>query len=135
MERGLSGRVLVVDDDVEVQRVVKPAAEGAGLDVVQAFDGAAGLLVATTERFDLILLDINMPRMDGRDVLKRLKENPTTADVPVLVYSGRNGQSDRLVGLELGAEDYVDKPIDAGSLVRKIGRLIERKTRERAARE
>jgi two-component system alkaline phosphatase synthesis response regulator PhoP len=51
------------------------------------------------------------------------------------VYSGRGGQSDRLVGLELGAEDYVDKPIDAGSLVRKIGRLIERKTRERAARE
>ena len=135
MERGLSGRVLVVDDDVEVQRVVKRAAEGAGLDVVQAFDGAAGLLVATTERFDLILLDINMPRMDGRDVLKRLKENPATAAVPVLVYSGRDGQSDRLVGLELGAEDYVDKPIDAGSLVRKIGRLIERKTRERAARE
>jgi two-component system phosphate regulon response regulator PhoB len=135
MERGLSGRVLVVDDDVEVQRVVKRAAEGAGLDVVQAFDGAAGLLVATTERFDLILLDINMPTMDGRDVLKRLKDTPATADVPVLVYSGRGGQSDRLVGLELGAEDYVDKPIDAGSLVRKIGRLIERKTRERAARE
>jgi DNA-binding response OmpR family regulator len=127
VERETTTRILVVDDDVEVQRAVKRAAEAAGFTVVQAFDGPLGLSLATTEKLDLILLDINMPAMDGRDVLKRLKANPSTAGIPVLVYSGRNGQHDRRVALELGAEDFIDKPFAAGSLVKKIGRLVERK--------
>jgi DNA-binding response OmpR family regulator len=130
----LTARILVVDDEVELQRSVKRAAEAAGLEVVQAFDGVAGLALATSEKFDLILLDINMPKMDGRDVLKRLKQTPATAGVPVLLYSGRTGQIDRLVGLTLGAEDYIEKPFEAAHLVDKIQRMIE-KSRERATEE
>lgn len=121
----VTSRLLVVDDDVAVQRAVKRAAEAAGLEVVQAFDGAAGLALAFTETFDLILLDINMPEMDGRDVLTKLKQNLTTAAVPVLIYSGRVDQLDRLVGLQLGADDYIEKPFDANHLVKKIERLIQ----------
>ncbi|HEV3191007.1 MAG TPA: response regulator [Polyangiaceae bacterium] len=135
MGLGVTGRILVIDDDVKVQSVVKRAAEAAGFEVAQAFDGLPGLALAALEKFALILLDINMPAMDGRDVLKRLKENPTTADIPVLVYSGRDSQSDRLVALELGAEDFIDKPFEPSALIRKIGYLIDRKARERAPRK
>jgi DNA-binding response OmpR family regulator len=119
-------RILLVDDDFHVQRSLKRAAEAAGFKVVHAVDGVAGLEMATTQTFDLILLDINLPRMDGRDVLKRLKGNPITADVPVVVYSGRADESDRRVGLDLGAADYVEKPFDLGMLMRKIARIIEK---------
>jgi DNA-binding response OmpR family regulator len=131
----MSARILVVDDDVKIQSLIKRSAEAAGFAVVQAFDGAPGLALATAERFDLILLDINMPAMDGRDVLKRLKENSRTTDVPVLVYSGRNSQHDRVVALELGAADYIDKPFDSGALTRKIARLIEKNVREAATQK
>jgi adenylate cyclase len=119
-------RILVVDDDLKLQSVVKKVAEAVGFEVLQAFDGPPGLVLASTENVDLILLDINMPAMDGRDVLRRQKANPSTADIPVLVYSGRDSQQDRLVAFELGAEDYNDKPFDSGALLKKIGRLIEK---------
>lgn len=122
---------MVVDDDVDLQEVVQRAAKDAGYEVVQAFNGATGLVLAVTQKFDLILLDISMPKLDGRDVLVRLRENPSTANVPVLLFSGNNQQNDRRVAYELGADDYVDKPFSAGLLMTKIGRLIE-KARERA---
>ena len=125
-----SGRILVVDDDVEVQRSIERAARAAGYEVMQALDGAAGLALATEQRFDLIVLDIAMPASDGRDVLNSLKQNPVTADVPVLLCSGRNQLDDRRVGYELGAEDFVEKPFAAVLLMRRIGRMIE-KARER----
>ncbi len=126
----MRARILVIDDDAKLQSLIKRTAEAAGLQVVQAFDGPPGLALAAAERFDLILLDINMPAMDGRDVLKHLKGNPSTADVPVLVYSGRDSQHDRLVALELGAADYIDKPFESGALTRKMQRLIEKNARE-----
>jgi DNA-binding response OmpR family regulator len=119
-------RILVVDDDAEIQRVLKRAGEAAGYEVVQALDGAAGLALATAEQFDLIVLDIAMPTSDGRDLLNRLKQNRNTADIPVLVYSGRDHADDRRVVYELGAENYVDKPFAAGLLIKKIGRIIEK---------
>jgi two-component system cell cycle sensor histidine kinase/response regulator CckA len=124
-------RILIVDDDVEVQRLVKRAAEAEGFVVTQAFDGAPGLAHAVKETFDLILLDINMPTMDGRDVLSSLKRNPATAGVPVIAYSGRAGQDDRLALLQLGAEDIIEKPFQVGLLMQKIQHVI-RKAHERA---
>ncbi len=120
-----TARILIVDDDVDLQRVVTRVAKDAGLEVVQALDGAQGLVLATKERFDLILLDVHLPKLDGRDVLSILKKSPDTASVPVLVYSGGADQNDRLVALELGADDYIDKPLEAEHLVAKITRLIE----------
>jgi DNA-binding response OmpR family regulator len=117
-------RLLIIDDDVLVQKALWRALEAAGFEVVQAFDGAAGLALALAERFDLIVLDVSMPRMDGRDVLRRLRQNPTTEDVPVLIYSGRADHLARLTGLQLGADDYIEKPFEAGQLVAKIRRLI-----------
>src|SRR6266511_1016546 len=91
----MSARILVVDDDEGLQRAVKRAAETAGYEVAQVYDGHDALSLAAKEKFDLILLDINMPAMDGRDVLSRLKRNTETAIIPVLVLSSRSGQLDR----------------------------------------
>ena len=124
-------RILVVDDDEEVLRWFKRAAEAAGYEVVQAVSGAVGLDLAGRDRFDLILLDISLPAMDGRDVLRRLKMNPRTGDVPVLVHSGSTNLYDRRIVLELGAEDFAEKPVDPSSLIQQIGSLI-RKARHRA---
>jgi DNA-binding response OmpR family regulator len=125
-------RILVVDDDQELQRVVKRAAEADGFTVTQAFDGTPALALAAMERIDLILLDINMPVADGRDVLSKLKKNPATADIPVLVWTGRVGQNDREVALGLGAEDFIEKPVQPAPLMLKIRYVIE-KARERRA--
>lgn len=114
------GLILVADDDEALQLMIQRLAQKAGFDVVQALDGEAALRICAERRPDLILLDIMMPRLDGRDVLRRLKGDPALRDIPVIVFSARGEQSDRLLGLELGADDYVDKPFDIDLLVRKI---------------
>lgn len=116
-----TGRILIADDDEALQTLVKKVAAGAGYEVLQALDGEAALAAARGQpRPELILLDIMMPRLDGRDVLKRLKADPTTSDIPVIVYSARGEHSDRIIGLELGAADYVEKPFNVELLLRKI---------------
>ncbi|MDR7511086.1 MAG: response regulator [Armatimonadota bacterium] len=112
--------LLVVDDDEALQLMVGRLAEKHGFEVRQALDGEEALASVAERRPDLILLDIMMPRLDGRDVLRRLKADPATRDIPVIVFSARGEQSDRLLGLELGADDYVDKPFSIDLLVRKI---------------
>lgn len=125
-------RILVIDDDEALQRALKRAAEAAGYDVTQAFDGGPGLELARSEAFDLVLLDVNMPHSDGRDVLSKLRSDPDTATLPVIIFSSRGDRLARLQGLELGADDYIEKPFEPALLMRKIARRIE-KSRERAA--
>jgi len=130
--RWAKGRILVVDDEDEIRRLVKRAAEGAGYEVTEAATGALGLDFAGKETFDSILLDIGMESMDGRDVLTRLKAHPNTATVPVLILSGSTDHYDRRLVLELGAEDFLEKPITPNSLVLAINNRI-RRARGRAA--
>jgi DNA-binding response OmpR family regulator len=118
-------RILFIDDDDAIQRAVKRNAEAFGFEVLQAFDGPQGLALAIEGQVDLILLDINMPGMDGRDVLKRLKQDPNTACIPVLILSTRDSQYDRQVALELGADDFAEKPFDTRLLFKKIERVIQ----------
>ena len=125
----MKGKILVVDDDEGLQRAIRRAAETAGFEVTQVFDGLEALTLLADHRFDLVLLDINMPAMDGRDVLTHLKRDPRTADIPVLVHSSRSSQLDRHLVLELGAEDFIEKPAELRLLVGKIGHLIERAQR------
>lgn len=119
-------RLLVIDDDEMLLQLMTRLAHDAGYEVMLAADGAPGLALARAERFDLVLLDINMPLMDGRDVLMQLRKDPRTAALPVLIYSSRGSQSDRLTALELGADDYMEKPFAQPELMRKIARLIEK---------
>src|SRR4051812_12073004 len=112
--------ILFADDDEEIQLLMRRVAEKHGYEVIQAFDGEEAHALIGQRRPDLIVLDIMMPKLDGRDLCQRLKSDPTTRDIPVIIFSARGEQSDRLVGLSLGADDYIDKPFNLELLLNKI---------------
>ena len=129
MEAGLrkrGRRVLLADDDPVVQEVVRCAAEKAGHQLSAATTGAQAFELAVSLQPDLIVLDIRFPDADGRDVLAKLKADPRTAPIPVLVWSARpTSDSDSRIALRLGAEDYVEKS-DVQGLIRKLERVLLR---------
>src|SRR5262245_1184181 len=100
-------KVLIVDDDPHIREVVRFALDQAGMDPSEAKDGADGLHQALTTKFDLIMLDITMPEMDGTEVCKRLRQK---SNVPIVFMSSRDDELDKVLGLELGGDDYVTKP-------------------------
>ena len=121
-----SWRVLLADDDLVVQEVVRSAAASAGHRVTAATSGAQAFELALSMQPDIIVLDLSFPDADGRDILAKLKANATTMLIPVLVWSaGRGNDSDSRISLTLGAEDYVQKD-DAQSLIRKLERVLFR---------
>jgi DNA-binding response OmpR family regulator len=106
-------RLLVAEDDPAVARLYAAYAQSRGHTVLVARDGAEALVLAATERPDIVWLDISMPKLDGRDALKQLKANPRTSKIPVLVVSAFGGdQNMRDLMLELGAWDVMEKPLD-----------------------
>jgi len=118
--------ILVVEDDRDLQRLFLDILSKTGYRVGQAFDGRTGLEAALAEPPDLILLDIMLPELDGRDVLAELKKNDSTRDVPVIIISARGAQSDRRVALELGADDYLDKPFSTRMLLSRLAYKLEK---------
>ncbi|HEY2406906.1 MAG TPA: response regulator [Polyangiaceae bacterium] len=119
------GRILLADDDPDVQRAVTRVAKLAGYEIIQAVTGAEVERITIETRPELVILDIRFPDADGRDVLARLKQNPLTAEIPVLIWSGGDAESDRRIAIDLGAEDYIEK-VDAGTLLKKIERVLHR---------
>jgi len=122
-------RILVIDDDAPFQAAFERHARKAGFHVDKAFDGLAGVAMAKTERPDVIVLDVILPGLDGRDALKQLKADAATKDIPVVMFSARGAHSDRRVGLELGAEEYIDKPFDTDMLLRRLEHLVWKRKR------
>jgi len=122
-------RILLADDNLSVQKAVKRVTEKYGHELIEVTEGAAVVAVAATTMPDVIVLDIEFPDADGRDVLARLKADSRTSTIPVVVWSGRKGhESDSRISLELGAEDYVEKD-DAQRLVSKLERILLRTAR------
>ena len=121
----LSRRILLVDDSEAIQRTVERVAEKRGHQVIRAVTGASALEAAITTQPDIIVLDMGLPDADGRDVLNKLKADQRTTHIPVVVWSGREGESDSRISLNLGAEDYVEKT-DPLLLIRKIERVLLR---------
>ena len=119
-------RLLVVEDDIAVQRVIKRVAAQAGYEVIQALDGETGWTIACEMKPDVILLDITLPELDGRDLLSRLKKSEATSHIPVVIYSGHDEQHERLLGLELGAEEYITKPIEPESVIHALNSVLRK---------
>jgi two-component system alkaline phosphatase synthesis response regulator PhoP len=116
-------KVLVVDDAPEIVRIVRDYLEHAGFSVVTAGNGVDALRVARTERPDLIVLDLGLPGRDGLDVTRDLRRD---SGVPIVMLTARTDESDKLVGLELGADDYVTKPFSARELVARVRAVLRR---------
>ena len=119
----MSTSILVVDDDPNIRDVVCFALDKAGMTTTAAKDGAEALKLAEVKVPDLVVLDINMPEMDGLDVCRSLRRD---SEVPILFLSSRDDEIDRVIGLELGADDYVTKPFSPRELVARINAILKR---------
>ena len=119
--------ILVIDDDPLVRSAICRALRAVGHGCVAAADAAQGLEQARETRPDVIVLDIGLPDTDGRDLLYRLRGDPSVSDIPVVVVSGDIDQYRRMQALEAGAEDVVEKPFDAVMLERKLSWLVSKR--------
>jgi len=125
-EESMKGRILVVEDEVDILDMVSYNLEKAGYQVQIAVDGEAALTQIREKLPDLIVLDLMLPGMDGLEVCRLLKQDKGTRDVPILMLTARAEEVDRIVGLELGAEDYVVKPFSPRELVLRIHAILRR---------
>jgi two-component system alkaline phosphatase synthesis response regulator PhoP len=116
-------KVLVVDDDPGIVKVVRAYLERDGFQVLVAYDGKKAMQVARHEKPDLVVLDLMLPEMDGWDVCRALRKE---SDVPIIMLTARVEESDKLVGLELGADDYVTKPFSPRELVARVRSVLRR---------
>lgn len=117
--------ILVVDDEQNIARLVEFNLKGAGYEVRRAMDGAEGLAAVRTERPDLVLLDCNMPNMDGMEMLAELKKDRCLRDIPVIMLTAKSETEDLWRGVDAGVEYYVTKPIDPQQLLDLIARYFE----------
>jgi two-component system response regulator RegX3 len=115
--------VLVIDDEDSIQKLLNAALERDGYRIVGARDAAEGLIAFEREQPDVILLDVMLPDGDGRDLAREIR---TGSDVPIIMLTARGEEIDRVVGLELGADDYVVKPFSARELVARIRAILRR---------
>ena len=119
--------ILVVDDDPHIRQLLVFALGKAGFDTAEAEDGEAALAAVDEHAPDLVVLDINMPRMDGLEVCRRLRgSGGASGDTPVLFLSSRDDEIDRVVGIELGADDYVVKPFSPREVVARVQAVLRR---------
>jgi len=121
-------KILVVDDDPNTSRLVRLYLQKEGHTVLEAHDGEEGLSVAREKRPDLIVLDIMMPRMDGIEVCRTLRQE---SDVAVIMLTARTTDDDKLKGLDIGADDYVTKPFSPGELAARVRAVLRRLPGER----
>lgn len=117
------GRVLIVDDDRNSVRFLQLELEHEGYSVAKEYDGPAGLRRATQERFDLILLDVMLPGLDGMEVLQKLRE---VSDTPVIMLTAKDAVSDKVQGLDGGADDYLTKPFAIEELLARMRATLKK---------
>jgi len=115
--------ILVVDDEPKITRLVSDYLERAGFSVRAAHDGRTALLLARTEKPDLIVLDLGLPQMDGLDFTREFRKS---SNAPIIMLTARSEESDKLIGLELGADDYITKPFSPKELVARVRVVFRR---------
>jgi two-component system alkaline phosphatase synthesis response regulator PhoP len=120
------GTILVIDDEKDLIELVRYNLEREGFDVIGAPDGESGLKTAAQSQPDVILVDVMLPGIDGLDVCRMLRANNRTARIPVIMLTAKSAESDRVVGLELGADDYVTKPFSPRELGARVKAVLRR---------
>jgi DNA-binding response OmpR family regulator len=117
-------RILIVDDEPEIVRLVVDYMSAAGFATSTARNGNEALMRAQTQPMDLVILDLGLPALDGLDVTRTLRK---TSDVPIIMLTARDDETDKLIGLELGADDYVTKPFSPRELVARVRAVLRRR--------
>ena len=122
-EASIVKTVLIVDDEPKIVQIARDYLENAGFSVVAAYDGESAMAAVRSQSPDLIVLDLGLPDMDGLDVCRKVRRN---SNVPIVMLTARDEEPDKLVGLELGADDYVTKPFSPKELVARIRAVFRR---------
>jgi len=123
----MTERVLIIEDDIVSQKLHRKVIESAGYEVTMASDGLEGLKYAREQDFDLVISDVMMPNMDGYETCQRLRENPKTAQIPILLLTALNNLENKIKGFEVGADDYLSKPYEPDELLARASVLLRRK--------
>jgi two-component system response regulator MprA len=126
-------KVLVIDDEENIIEFIRLGLRYEGFHVESASDGEQGVTAAQRINPDLVILDVMMPGIDGLEVCRRLRDNPTTHDVPILMLTAKDEVKDRIIGLKTGADDYLTKPFDFDELLERIRAILRRQNRARAS--
>jgi len=121
----MSQKILVVDDEFEIVKVVRAYLEQSGFRVITASDGQQALVVFRHEQPDLVVLDLNLPQRDGLDVCRAIRRD---SNVPIIMLTARVEETDRLIGLEIGADDYITKPFSPREVVARVRTVLRRST-------
>lgn len=122
----MSEKILLIDDDVDTLRLVGLMLQRQGYEIVAANNGHQAIVMAQSENPDLILLDIMMPDMDGYEVTRRLRENPSTSAIPIIMFTAKNQIDDKVMGFEVGVDDYLTKPTQPRELFAHIRAVLSR---------
>jgi len=119
-------RILVVDDDRSIVKVVRGYLEQAGFEVIMAYDGEGALHMLRSERPDLLVLDLMLPDRDGWEITRLIRGDSTLGQTPIIMLTARVEDTDKIIGLELGADDYITKPFNAREIVARVRSLLRR---------
>ena len=125
----MSKRILIIEDDRSTARLTEYTLQQAGYEATVSADGFDGLRRALSDYPDLVILDIMLPGLDGYEVCHRLRQKPETANTPVLMISAKSRQEDKDVGLKVGADDYLTKPVDPAEILAKVETLLSRRSK------
>jgi two-component system alkaline phosphatase synthesis response regulator PhoP len=131
MASGAAKKILIIEDERDILQLVQLYLEKEGFRTITATTGAEGLTSAKQHKPDLILLDLMLPEIDGLEVCKRLRSGTETAMIPIVMLTAKAEESDQVIGLELGADDYVMKPFSPKALVARVKALLRRVDRSR----
>jgi two-component system alkaline phosphatase synthesis response regulator PhoP len=127
------GKILVVDDEIYIVHILDFSLGMEGYEVITALDGEQALEKVKTEKPDLIVLDIMMPKLDGYEVCKNIKSSAETQHIPVILLSAKGRNVDQKLGFDVGADDYITKPFSPRKLVERINQLLGQTITERPA--
>ncbi len=122
----MNNKILVIDDDLAINELIKVNLELAGYKVIQAFDGVKGFALAKQEHPSLVVLDVMMPEVDGFTVAQRIRKNGETADVPILMLTALSQINDKVKGFDIGVDDYLVKPFEMDELLVRVRALLKR---------
>ena len=119
-------RILVIEDETDIREMLSLRLQKEKFEIIESSEGMTGLKKAQEELPDLVLLDLMLPFTNGLDILRKLRANRKTAQVPIIIVSAKGEESDVVVGLELGADDYITKPFNMAILIARINALLRR---------
>lgn len=124
------GKILIIEDDEHIQELLRFNLQTNGYDVIMASDGLQGLEMAKENQPDMILLDLMLPKMDGLDVCRAVKSDAQMMTIPIIMLTAKGSETDKVLGLELGADDYLTKPFSIRELMARIKAVLRRGSKE-----